>query len=345
MSTRLGLGLAMTAATLAACASNASVAIPTTPLTVHRSTAPAGWSPKELQSAYNLPSLQRGFGQIVADVVPYDNPDVANDLATYRSTFGLPTANLQKYNQQGQQSNYPEGSAQWGVQIDLDVEMISASCPNCTIYLIEADSNNASDLEAAETEAVKLGAHIVSNGFGAGSGFESSYFDTPGVTYLGPSGDTEPTYPADFASVVAVGGTSLMRSHNKRGWSEAVWSGDTGGCITSVRKPKWQKEPYCRFRLANDISAAVNGVAEYDSYDESGWISIDGTSVSAPFIAGVFGLAGNAVKQNGGRTFWEKPHQQYLYNVSEGTSGLCEYEKPHYTTCAGWGSPNGIGAF
>ena len=95
----------------------------------------------------------------------YDNPNVAKDLAKYRSHFGLPKAKFYKYNQDGQQSNYPKGDAGWGVEIDLDVDMVSASCPNCTIYLVEANSNDTSDTETAETEAVKLGAHITSNSF------------------------------------------------------------------------------------------------------------------------------------------------------------------------------------
>ena len=44
--------------------------------------------------------------------------------------------------------------------------MVSASCPNCTIYLVESNTNDASDTpEKAETEAVKLGARITSNSF------------------------------------------------------------------------------------------------------------------------------------------------------------------------------------
>ena len=58
----------------------------------------------------------------------------------YRSHYGLPKAKFYKYNQDGQQSHYPQSRIQdWGAEIDLDVEMVSASCPNCTIYLIEAN--------------------------------------------------------------------------------------------------------------------------------------------------------------------------------------------------------------
>ncbi len=134
------------------------------------SPAAAGWAPADLQARYKLPSSTKGSGQIVAIVDAYDNPNVASDLATYRSNYDLGTANFTKYNQQGKTGNYPQGNTGWGIQIDLDVEMVSASCPLCTIYLIEANSADGSDLAASVREAVKLGVHIVNTSWGcAGS--------------------------------------------------------------------------------------------------------------------------------------------------------------------------------
>jgi len=59
-------------------------------------------------------------------------------------------------------------------------------------------------------------------------------------------------------------------------------------------------------------------------------------------LAGVFGLAGNATKQDGGRTFWLMRHHKSLYPIT-GCSGGYGYGQ--YNTCTGWGSPNGTGAF
>ncbi len=78
----------------------------------------AGYGPSQLQAAYRLPSSTNGSGQVVAIVDAFDNPDVASNLATYRSNFGLPAANFTKYNQLGQQGNYPAGNTGWGVEID-----------------------------------------------------------------------------------------------------------------------------------------------------------------------------------------------------------------------------------
>ena len=201
----------------------------------------AGWTATNLQSAYNLNNEigSRGSGQIVAIVDADDNPNVASDLAFYRSFFGLPAANFTKYNQNGQQGNYPSPSSSYAIEIDLDVEMVSASCPNCTIYLIEANNADARDLEKAEAEAVKLGAHIVSNSWGcpgSNSCLKSSYFDTPGVTYLAAAGDDGygTMAPMALPDVVAVGGTVLAQGAGKRGWSEVVWPYTGAGCASGV---------------------------------------------------------------------------------------------------------------
>ena len=177
----------------------------------------------------------------------YDNPDVVSDFAAYRKGQGLPVGKLTKYNQDGQTSNYPTNSPGWGVEIDLDVDMASASCPNCEVNLVEANSNAWTDIEAAEAEAVKLGGTIISNSYD-GSGASESYYDTKGVTYLASSGDGGfGLYdPATFQHVIAVGGTVLNPSSDKRKYSEVVWTDSGGGCSdTDESKPAWQKDPDC----------------------------------------------------------------------------------------------------
>ena len=335
-----------------------------------------GFSPADLQKVYNLPSSSKGSGQIVAIVDAYDNPNVATDLAYYRSYFGLPKANFFKYNQEGQKSNYPknclEKGAGWCDEIDIDVDMVSAACPNCTIYLVEANSGFHTNFEVAEAQAVRLGAHIVSDSWGCNlpnpnCGFHQNFFDTPGVTYVVAAGDdgygtAEPV----FDSVVSVGGTHLERGRGRRGWNESAWGGNgypegPGGGCSNQPKPAWQHDAGCSFRTANDAAAVADPLTPVDVYDSlypssGGWVLDGGTSVAAPLIAGVFGLAGNATKQNGGKTFWEKAHQQPsdLNPISRGSDGHCtprylctdgtrEYKS--YGGPTGWGTPNGVGAF
>jgi subtilase family serine protease len=320
-----------------------------------------GWTAPDLESWYNLPSSSKGSGQIVAVVDAFDNPNVATDLAAYRSEFGLPTANFTKYNQYGQTSNYRRANWGGGVFIDPEVEMVSASCPNCTIYLFESKNNSGRSLYTAEKEAVKLGAHVITNSWGGGAGGpQHGAFNSPGVTYLASAGDGGYGMqdPADYDTVVSVGGTVLTQSGSK--YSEAVWTSSGGGCSV-VKKPSWQHDPKCTFRTGNDVAAVAWNAAEYDTYGYSGWITIGGTSVSSPFVAGVFGLAGNATKQLGGRNIWKLRKGQVakdLHYISSGSvvgcptslmgTYLCEAGTGQYKTYsgpAGWGTPDGIGAF
>ncbi|HET6275333.1 MAG TPA: hypothetical protein VFE16_05260 [Candidatus Cybelea sp.] len=326
------------------------------------SPAVAGLGATTLETYYNLPSSTSGSGQIVALVDAYDNPNVSSDLATYRSQFGLGTATFQKYNQNGQESNYPSGNTGWGVEIDLDVEMVSAACPRCTIYLVEANSSAWSDLQQAEAEAVSLGATIVSNSYDGTGASESSY-DTPGITYVASSGDDGYGLydPATFQSVVAAGGTTL--TPKAKSYIEKVWIDSGGGCSsTHEPKPSWQADPDCGYRTGSDASAVAAGVAEYDTYGNGGWFTVSGTSISSPLLAGVYGLAGNATSQDGGKNLWMLSSGQLQNDLHAITKGgpvdgcaksvkrtyLCKVgtaQFGQYSGPDGWGSPNGVGAF
>jgi subtilase family serine protease len=55
------------------------------------------------------------------------------------------------------------------VEIALDVEAVSAACPTCKILLVEADDPSFEGLGEAENTAVRLGAKVVSNSYGATS--------------------------------------------------------------------------------------------------------------------------------------------------------------------------------
>ena len=109
-----------------------------------------GYGPADIASAYQL-DPSRGAGQTIAIVDAYDNPHVEADLAVYRAAWGLPactTANgcFRKVNQRGGAKPPPHGDAGWGVEIALDVQAVSASCPHCHILLVEADSANFDDM-------------------------------------------------------------------------------------------------------------------------------------------------------------------------------------------------------
>ena len=346
------------------------------PLSGCNPSSTCGFTAIQLEQAYNLTgSLGKGSGQIVAVIEAGDDPDAATTFAGYRSQYKLGTGTMVKYNEDGQQSNYPPSCEDYGwcVETDLDIEMVSAACPKCTVYLMEAkDGSTISDFEQAEKEAVKLGATILSNSwicYGSGdcgdSNF-SSYFDAKGVTYLAASGDEGYNNiggPSVLASVIAVGGTQLEVSGSK--FTESVWNGAGAGCAdaaevgTAIPKPSWQKDPDCTSRTDADVSSEAGvspGVAVYSAL-YGGWGEVGGTSVASPFTAGVIGLEGNATKLNAGEGFWKlkkKALKKDLHDITSGTDGSCNDEYlctagtkqfKTYSGPGGWGTANGIKAY
>jgi subtilase family serine protease len=310
-----------------------------------------GWMPSDLQTRYGLtPYLGDGSGTNVAVIEVGDDSSAAADLGKYRSEFGLGTGTITKYNENGQEGDYPSSCADYGwcLETALDIDMVSASCPDCGIFLMEAQ-DSISGLEKAEVSAVKLGATIVSNSWICYGSWDCSdsnfpkYFEHKHVTYLASSGDDgldEIGGPSALATVVAVGGTQLAKSGST--YSETIWSDAGGGCESGVAKPKWQDNPDCSYRSIADVSAEAGcapGVAEYAT-QYGGWVEVCGTSVASPLSAGIFALAGNAKHEKGGKTFWESKHASDLYDVC-GTACLFS----DYSYQGGWGSADGIGAF
>jgi len=329
-----------------------------------------GYAPADLRSAYSTPV--GGSGQTVAIVDAYDNPNAEADLQVYRSQFGLPTCTsangcFKKVNQRGVQGSYPSPNASWGQEIALDLDMVSAVCPNCKILLVEADSNSFNNLAAAVDMAAAMGANAISNSYG-GSEFSSeasfqSHYNHPGSAITVSSGDSGygTEFPASSQYVTAVGGTSLVRSSSSRGWSENVWSGAGSGCSAYITKPSWQTDSGCARRTVADVSAVADpntGVAVYDSYGSSGganWLVFGGTSVAAPIIAAVYAVAGNASSLTYGS--YPYTHTGSLWDITSGSNGRCTAGKRStgaaylctagfgYDGPTGLGTPFGVGAF
>jgi subtilase family serine protease len=324
---------------------------------------PYGYIPSDLQSAYNLPSSTAGKGQTVAVIELLDDPNVEADLFIYRNTFGLPVCStlngcFTRVNQKGKQHSYPPPDTDSAIETSLDLDMVSATCPNCNILLVEGNDDTWKSLGASVDEAVALGAHIVSVSYGGSSkNVNPADYDHPGVVIVAAGGDGgylghRDHEPADFPTVVAVGGTQLTRTSGGRGWAETVWPGSGSGC-SKFAKPSWQLDRGCKHRTANDIAAVADpqtGVAVYDSYQQSGWLQIGGNSVGTPLNASVFALAGNASQLNAAESFYQAGNQQYLNDVTTGVNGTCSPKylctgEVGYDGPTGWGTPNGTGAY
>jgi len=330
---------------------------------------PSGLTPQDIWSAYRLP-FRRDSNQTVAIVDPYSTPHLAQYLAEYRRHFGLPPCGrgcLKIVSQEGRAGPLPPSGAGsgWDLETTLDVDMVSAACPRCHILLIEARTSEISDLAASENTAAWLGAPVISNSYGSQeNGYDMTFrraYDHPGHTIVVSAGDNgygEANSPADLATVTAVGGTQLLRSTDARGWTERVWNqhsfGAVGasGCSAYVAKPAWQHDPHCPGRTIADVSAVASNIPIYDKY-WGGWITVGGTSVSAPLIAGIYGVAGNAARLSPGSLY---RHRRRLFDVTAGSNAypftpracgsdyLCVAKKG-YDAPTGLGTPDGTSAF
>jgi subtilase family serine protease len=321
-----------------------------------------GYLAAQLQAAYRLP-ISRGAGQTIAIVDAFDDPTAASDLARYRSKNGLApctTTNgcFRKLNESGAAGPFPPADPGWGIEISLDLDMVSAACPNCHIVLVEGSSNSVLDLAISEDTAAALGVAAISNSYGLpefnGMQQLEKYYRHPGTTILVASGDFgfgPANFPAVMSNVVAVGGTTLYPATNARGWSEVAWYAASSGCSAYITKPSWQPGNHCFMRTVADVSADADpypGLAVYDTsfppgFDglNPGWIAVGGTSASSPFIAGVVGLAGNGKTMSPGFPY---NHVGAFFDVVGGSNGFCG--TVHNYLCngvKGYDAPTGIG--
>ncbi len=316
-------------------------------------TGPSGLSPADLRSAYKITG-NGNASTLIAIVDAYGYGNAEADLAKYRSQFGLPactTANgcFRKVNQRGVQGSYPRDNTGWAQETALDLDMASAACPGCRLLLVQADSNSFINLATAVDTAASMGAHVISNSYGgteSGSSSYESHYNHGGVAITVSSGDAGygVEFPASSNHVIAVGGTSLKKASNARGWTETAWSGAGSGCSALYSKPGWQTDLGCAKRTVADVSAVADpntGVAVYGPTrgTKSGWMVFGGTSASAPLIGGVYGVNGGTVNYGG------DPYAagaSAVFDVAAGNNGSCGGSYL-CTAGAGYDGPTGLG--
>ena len=206
----------------------------------------AAFTPADIQKAYKLTGLKSG-GRTVAIVDAFGYPGLEADLAHFRSTYGLPactTANgcFKRMDQNGGSSNPPTNSG-WDIEQALDVDAVSAACPDCKILVVQATSNSFADLgTAVNRAALQPGVKAISNSYGGGNSSNQAAYNHKRIAVTASTGDNGfngGSYPSSDTHVVAVGGTSAFKDGSARGFHETVWSGAGSGCGTNP-KPAWQ---------------------------------------------------------------------------------------------------------
>jgi MYXO-CTERM domain-containing protein len=358
---------------------------------------PGTMAPKDVIARYNLPASAHANGAIVA-LVELPSVYALTDVNSYRAAYGIPalaacptngggyptpagTACFARVGEDGSVNSVSSTDCPgWSGETGLDMAMVSAACPDCSIVLVEA--NGEEDLPAMNAVAASsLGAAAVSNSWGAPEfmGIESdeSAYSSTNILTLAASGDEgylnedegagAPNYPASSPHVLSVGGTTLevlgAGTYNEVVWDDDGTLGGGGaggsGCSGVFATPTWQSGSGfsfgpCTMRASVDVSAAAEfypegeggGIAAYDQ-DDGGWNSVVGTSAASPMMAAIMVRLGLAGKDN---------HQLLYSNINAfndvisgnndargmcGGTVMCTAGKG-YDGPSGLGTPNGV---
>ena len=340
---------------------------------------PAGFSPQQLRTFYNITS-NGSTGTTVAIVDAMGYPNALRDVQSYRSQFGLPAISacstgahpcLAIVNQNCAASPLPATNVGWDQETALDLDMVSAMCPDCNILLVQGSSASFANLAAAANRAATCTATgetpvAISNSYGGSesgtTSFAADYVHT-GITVTASTGDSAfaagPQFPAtattSAGAVLAVGGTSVHMGATPR---ETVWNDGGSGCSTVYGKPAFQNttaiNALCANRMEADVSAVADpntGVAVFapTSATASSFQVFGGTSVSAPLIAGIIGSTGSGISD---ATVYSRvaASPALLFDVTSGSNGSCSpagrcTAETGYDGPTGLGTPVGSGAF
>lgn len=347
----------------------------------HRGLDIRGYGPKQLRAAYSVPGAASGQ-PIIGIVDAYGYPGVYSDLKGYSRHFKLPILPkcdgdvasspgpcIQVVNQKGGRRLPKTVDPGWEAEQAIDVQLAHAMCENCSILLVEGNTNGLGDmLPALKTAALR--SNVVSNSWGtddsvADSGLDHTWLTYPGVVITASTGDDGYArglfYPSSSPNAVGVGGTSLfLTSNGKKYATEIAWTGAGSGCSAFEARPSWQPSlPGCPDnRTVSDISVDADpntGVAIYAGdgcTDGDCWYVFGGTSISSPIVAGMFAVAGNIQPDNtqAASILYANASKRNSRDIVSGSTGTCEFAYlcnavPGYDGPTGLGSPKGLSIF
>ena len=266
-------------------------------------TPPAGsMTPTDVVAAYNIPQSSSAKGKIVA-LIELPSTNALADVNAYRQAFnipqlaqcptdakGVPTPNgtpcFARVGEDGTVNSVgTDDCPGWSGETGLDMDMVSAACPDCSIVLVEATTS--ADLpQMNQIAASVLKPAAVSNSWGGaenGPGQDDqSPFNNPTTLTFVASGDSGymdeddnngqiagSDFPSSSPYVVAVGGTTLMGGGGA--YAEVVWNDDAqqqgagaggSGCSGEFGMPTYQSGSgfsfgSCAMRASVDLAAAA----------------------------------------------------------------------------------------
>ena len=316
--------------------------------------ATAGCNPRTLKTNATTGS------KVVAIVNAYDAPTVLSDLKKYSRQFGLPainSANFQVIYAAGTRPPYDQG---WAQESGLDVEMVHALAPMAKIILVEAASNSFVDMLQAETVAAKAvaaaGGGEVSNSWGSEefpaemtAAYTAPFTKAKVVFFAATGNNSPPSYPAVLPTLVAVGGTSILRDSAGNFIAETTWRRAGAGPSMFVPRPGFQssvKAIVGSKRGTPDISAVANPNTGVWVYWNGGWYIFGGTSVATPILAAITNSANHFKTSTTAELvkIYANISKTSFRDIKQGTCGDTQSFSAAlgYDFCTGVGTPHGF---
>ena len=294
-------------------------------------------TPAELQDAYKLKGL-KSKGATVAIVDAFGYPELERDLGVFRAYFHLPKCTVANgcltiMNQRGSTTHLPPFNVGWAGETALDVDAVSSACPDCKILVVQAAHSNLPALgKAVSTAAKQKGVVAISNSYSGHDANDKnwgSYYHHPGIAVTASTGDAGwigGHYPASSQWVTAVGGTSLAKASNSRGWTESAWSGAGSGCthwndaVAGSRSSTPDARTCAPWRTVGRCQPERRraGVDHPVDQKNSVWGQVGGTSESSPIIAAVYALSGNT---KGNANTIPYANAKNFFDVTTGSNG------------------------
>lgn len=312
---------------------------------IARTSASGGLTPQNLWQMYNLPGINGGDGQLIAEAIDGDIPTIEADLHAYSQKFGLPDCSVSS----GCLTIKYQGGAKIAKGSDpaegiMDVEIMHAVAPKAKIllYIMKADDASIAKgpIEILNTHGLK--SINMSYGFGGnGRAYAPLYADNPHHVALfaatGDDGNGILSPPSIYPGVIAVGGTAIDGS------VEAAWSGSGGGLSKLYAEPSYQKSygiPQSSGYRGNPDVAAVAGTP-FATYEMGSWTTETGTSASAPIWTGIAALVNKPIT-NDLLYSLAKSQPDSFNDILTGTNGSCGFictAQSGYDYITGLGTP------
>lgn len=326
-----------------------------------------------------------GGSQAIAIVDAFHDPTALQDLQTFSTLMGLPSPDLEviycSSTRCGVRKPPPfcqtSDECGWIGEISLDVQWAHAMAPQAKIILVEANSDSFADLilaeDAAATAVARAGGGEVSNSWGGSDAFDhtadDSHFVRRGVVFFASTGDhkcgsscADVEWPSTSPNVVAVGGTTIVRSATGAFRSQTAWIDGGGGLSAHETRPRFQRN--VRRKVGNargvpDISLFADPntgafvmctATNMPGCDTSGSqiFVYGGTSLASPATAAMVNNAGafraSSAVQNtflygglGGANFTDIRAGQ----CNNGSGGALVNAVAGWDVCTGIGTPKG----